>query len=531
MLGCQAEPRLAKLTPYQLSPPLTEVEGLQPLEARAELAENACWLGPGEHLDFYEAYLLNPAPFITSDSLFHAYQSLLNDTLVEFHGKVRDPLEERLKNELGLPDLGEPLPFESDEQLARCVALSNKLRASPDWQLYERIRRLDLELAGSADDPGPESFLAGRPPVVAPRVVDRGVPVEGMRIMPQGLTLKNLAFQAVFSNCNDIPEGNDIAFLLGHPSLDLDPDRQSVLRDSLQAHDSIYQDTILALASLSHHGPGYPSFMDSSVWQRKTLNTQLGGWAELEHTLDRATKDNSYYMGGTLKENRFSGYVEPAPEFFQRMQMLTKRTRQALVAAGVFETMAELQVRQKRELKRAYRARSNQGSSLDVESMSYRQFEQFFGRGESVPTEADFLRLESLCGQLAEMAWVELEDQPFSHQQLEFLANYGEELKALSLNRTNIAHPPQPAGVLTPIASELSTGTQRYAGSGRPLRLVVIVPYQGRLYWSEGAVYSYYEFDRPMDDPVPPWKEWMELPFEQQPVRSRGIRWADGNRR
>lgn len=253
MLGCQAEPRLAKLTPYHLSPELTGVEGLQPLEERSELAENACWLGPGEHLDFYEAYLLNPAPFITSDSLFHAYQSLLNDTLVEFHETVRDPLEERLRTELGLAHLDEPLPYQSDSQLARCVALSNQLRASPDWPLYERIRRLDRELAGSADDPGPESFLDGRPPVVAARVVDRGVPVEGMRIMPQGLTLKNL--------------------------------------------------------------------------------------------------------------------------------------------------------------------------------------------------------------------------------------------------------------------------------------LVVIVPYQGRLYWSEGAVYSYYEFDRPMDDPAPPWKEWMGRSFEQQPVKTRGIRWGDGSRR
>lgn len=54
--------------------------------------------------------------------------------------------------------------------------------------------------------------------------------------------------------------------------------------------------------------------------------------------------------------------------------------------------------------------------------------------------------------------------------------------------------------------------------TGRPLRIVVVVPYGDGLFWSEGSIYSYYEFDRPLSTELDDakWKELIASPLSLQ---------------
>jgi hypothetical protein len=52
------------------------------------------------------------------------------------------------------------------------------------------------------------------------------------------------------------------------------------------------------------------------------------------------------------------------------------------------------------------------------------------------------------------------------------------------------------------LVSEYLKRTGWHAGVGRPLWIGVIVPWKGKLYWATGAAYSYYQFKRPLAEPL-----------------------------
>ena len=68
--------------------------------------------------------------------------------------------------------------------------------------------------------------------------------------------------------------------------------------------------------------PRAPAFMKGTPWQTKTLQTVASSWAQDRHAWVLQTKPEVYFLGGTLQP---SGFVEPAPLFFQHLSFLARQ--------------------------------------------------------------------------------------------------------------------------------------------------------------------------------------------------------------
>lgn len=332
-----------------------------------------------------------------------------------------------------------------------------------------------------------------------------------MRLLPPGVTNKTVLFQNVADLEGRVPGGQDILGLLAD-------------RSGLAGRASVHSAGLSVLAELPKaKTPGYPSFMNSAAWKEKRQGTQLGGWVELEHAVAPLSKDNHSYLGGYENDIDFHGYVEPAPEFYRALRSLSEKTRK-LLAEDL--NLVAIERRERRNRLRKYFSENFNDLKKSL-SLKVDHPDEFFSlySFDVQPTVQHFKRLEEVLYTLEELSAKELTEKPFNVREIRFLASYGEELKYLSLNENNIDEPPEPSGVVTSIFTEEASRLERYAATGRPLKIHVVVPYGGKLYLSTGAIYSYYEFDRPILQPVDDkaWKNEVRLAVSDQKVKPRGF--------
>ncbi len=98
--------------------------------------------------------------------------------------------------------------------------------------------------------------------------------------------------------------------------------------------DNIYNAWLAALRALSAPTTDakYPEAMRTRAWAMKTLNTQLASWTELRH-------DTLLYVKQSYSDPVLCGYpdgfVEPRPEFWQRMHDLAEITALAIAGSPV----------------------------------------------------------------------------------------------------------------------------------------------------------------------------------------------------
>jgi hypothetical protein len=123
--------------------------------------------------------------------------------------------------------------------------------------------------------------------------------------------------------------GNDAAGQLLAPELEKYPYAMNLagLRYLIDGYEPAYWDQTIytawlnAIRALSPPAQrtGLPAIMQTAAWWQKGMNTQLASWAELRH--DNLLYAKQSYSGGAICSFPES-YVEPVPEFFQRMRML-----------------------------------------------------------------------------------------------------------------------------------------------------------------------------------------------------------------
>jgi hypothetical protein len=97
---------------------------------------------------------------------------------------------------------------------------------------------------------------------------------------------------------------------------------------------SLWLDSLRKLDDVPARGH-FPQAMKRTPFRRKQLQTQLASWAELRH--DTVLYGKQSYTAGVLCQYP-EGYVEPYPEFFARLALLTERAGQRLTALGVPDT-------------------------------------------------------------------------------------------------------------------------------------------------------------------------------------------------
>ncbi len=245
--------------------------------------------------------------------------------------------------------------------------------------------------------------------------------------------------------------------------------------------ENLYFNWLYSLMPLLHpKGEGYPSFMQNVAWQKKDLNSALGSWTELRHdTILYAKQDIS---GGGPPNDYFVllSYVEPNPELYGRLASLSLYTLNGL-------------------------------RNLNILNNKY---------------EKKLENLIELLLNLKKISEKELTNQILDDNEWNLLANFGNIIKEFVSDpnsdefSTYLEDDPMP--VIADVHTDPLSNPPFYSpscleeGVGFPMRILVVVPHRGKLYLTVGAVFSYYEFIKPISERLSD-EEWREILKSQNP--------------
>jgi len=260
-------------------------------------------------------------------------------------------------------------------------------------------------------------------------------------------------------------------------------DRQyGKLKDEFDSFDytdwnkNLYWSWLFALKPLlDDHGAGYPTFMQTGAWQDRELTTSLASWTELRHDTILYAKQ-SYTMKATSmlmppEEKPAVGYVEPVPEFYNRLLALTRMTNNGLSDMDVLDGSAE------------------------------RRLES----------------LESILERLVEISSKELENKKLSDDDYDFIKNFGDNLDGVIADVDDKA---KKTTIVADVHTDGNTGQVLEEGVGYVDLIVVAYKLpDGRILAGAGPVMSYYEFKQPMDDRLTDerWRDLLDANPPQKP--------------
>lgn len=222
----------------------------------------------------------------------------------------------------------------------------------------------------------------------------------------------------------------------------------------------------------------YPHFMKSTAWQDEKLNTNLGSWAELRHDTILYAKQ-SYTPIVTTAINPTPpppvhyelGYVEPVPEFWQRIIDLTNITIEGLNSFGVL-------------------------------SPDYNN---------------DLVQLRDLILQLKLISEKELRDEELTPEEYYLIRHIGESLESIF---SDVDEEGLKTTMVADVHTEPNTGHCLEEGVGYIDFVMILVKMpDGSFASMAGPIFSYYEFKHPMQNRLTD-EEWEEI-LEQgsQPPR------------
>lgn len=80
-------------------------------------------------------------------------------------------------------------------------------------------------------------------------------------------------------------------------------------------------------------GPSYPPALRTVAWDRRMLQAQLGSWAHLRHDTILYTKQSYTFIFCEYPD----AWVDPYPEFFEKLQDYAAKALEGLGARGIFE--------------------------------------------------------------------------------------------------------------------------------------------------------------------------------------------------
>jgi len=233
-----------------------------------------------------------------------------------------------------------------------------------------------------------------------------------------------------------------------------------VLRDKWLSN--LYWGWLHALRALNDPVPStMPSFMRNSAWQDKSLHTALASWSQLRHDTILYGKQSGAQCGGDEAEPPMvKGYIEPNIVFYDRLLWLTKASREGLEKRkllplelkGRFEQFEDLMT----FLRRAA-AKQLRGEKLTADE--YREIRYIGGKIEYLTTSV----MEGGRG-----SW-------------ELSSETDKDMAVIADVHTG-------------------SGTVLEEGVGRAYEIYAIVPVEGKLTLTRGAVFSYYEFKHPSND-------------------------------
>ena len=219
----------------------------------------------------------------------------------------------------------------------------------------------------------------------------------------------------------------------------------------------------------------YPTFMQTNAWQDKELQTTLASWTELRHDTILYAKQSYTPKLTAIPPQQTAGYVEPVPEFYQRILALTNMTQTGLT---------------------------------DLQAIN-----------ETETTR--LITLETIIKRLLTISTAELEGKELTPGDYQFIDSFGEHLDEV-ITGVNAQ------GKQTTIVADVHTDTNSAQVLEEAVGYVnlLVVAYKtpdGQILLGAGPVFSYYEFKQPMSDRLTDeqWKELLET--GQQPMPPQWI--------
>jgi hypothetical protein len=242
------------------------------------------------------------------------------------------------------------------------LAFRKALAAMPNPQIYGGTGNILLP---------PEATAADLDKVLAQT---KGMRLMGQRFIPDSYMMQHLVFPAVGSYTGagnpftlvmsrggpirGFPRGLDVMVVLGSERAlnildregdtdytDYDESMNALIRQfrafSRQEWTrNLYWSWLYALQPLLERcGPGYPAFMQTAAWQDKQLSAALASWTQLRHdTILYAKQSTTVGTSGIGSDTTDRGYVEPVPEFYNRLKALTRMTQTGLAALNVLDS-------------------------------------------------------------------------------------------------------------------------------------------------------------------------------------------------
>lgn len=338
-------------------------------------------------------------------------------------------------------------------------------------------------------------------PIFDPKIQpDREQEIKGYRFMGQRYTVDADIFQCLIyrevleneqGDRRMLPKGLDIPAAMGST------DASNILNDmgeygfknypenmhrlqehiaSLEAtawHQNLYWNWMNTLRTLTHGiQDGHPSFMLNQAWNKKELNTFLSSWTELKHDTILYAKQCYAECGGMIPDNIDNrGYVEPNPHLYARLSALSAMTREGLQAQDLI-------------------------SEHDAESLE---------------------RMETLALKLKTISEKELKGESLTEKEYELIRSFGGQLEHFWLEALRDQEGGARSQLLTDnpamLVADVATAPPDQVleeGTGFINEIYAIVPVDGKLRITKGAVYSYYEFPWPASDRLTD-EKWREM--------------------
>lgn len=344
----------------------------------------------------------------------------------------------------------------------------------------------DVYHAATAELPSPQ--INGVPSIDEGVDADHLDDAKGFRLMGQRFSLDESIFtQLTYNRVNVNPAGEKrllpdaldvpaafgsneaLAILEGLGALEyegyaqqMDLLRAQIAEAPAETWDaSLYSEWLWTIEPLTHErGAGYPPFMQSVLWTRKNLQSFLGSYTELKHDTVLYSKQVMAEMGGGPIDPRDDrGYVEPEPEVFGRLTSLVAATSAGLQNYGLLGE------------EDAYNLGLLQELAARLQTIAAKEL-----RNE-LPTDDEFELIRSFGGQI-EHFWQEV---------------YKNEADDAYFTTRDF-----PAAVVVDIATD-PNGRVLEVGTGQVSTIYVVVPVEGSLRVASGVVYSFYQFEQPLD--------------------------------
>lgn len=306
----------------------------------------------------------------------------------------------------------------------------------------------------------------------------------GQRFSIDATIFQNLIYRAVEENSKgqqrllpdalDVPAvlGSDTAYEILKSQGDTDykgyDDKLNELKEAIEKTEdtdmwsaSLYAQWLNTLRPiLKEKGDGYPMFMQSKEWNKKSLEGFLGSYTELKHDTILYSKQAMAEMGGGWEEEIDDrGYVEPEPLVYSRFAILAENTIDGLKDYGLLE--------------------KDDRQNLE--------------------------KLAEIARKLVTISEKELKNETLDYDEYEYIKEFGGDLEhiwadAVKEDGEEYARSDEHPGAIVADVATDPNGRVLELGTGQVSEIYVVCPVDGKLQLCSGPVYSFYQFEWPLED-------------------------------